>query len=207
MTDFNGKMRLKEAAEEDIYFARRDRELIRALHEEDQPPQHDEKCRDKERQAGKGGAMSTEIFFYRYLLNPLMRGLLRSPMHKVASNSIAILHFRGRQSGRWLNTPLSYMRDGNTVRLLPSNTTHWWRNLRNGPVEIELEIQGSRFQGAAKLFEGDSEVAREGIRKFIAAVPRDARVYGLELDSDKQLQDSSLAAKIAGLVLVEIELA
>ncbi|MGB5835147.1 MAG: putative molybdenum carrier protein [Thiohalocapsa sp.] len=32
MTDFPDKLRLKERAEEDIYFARRDRELIEAMH-------------------------------------------------------------------------------------------------------------------------------------------------------------------------------
>jgi hypothetical protein len=34
MSDFDEKLRLKEKAEEDRYFAHRDRELIRALHEE-----------------------------------------------------------------------------------------------------------------------------------------------------------------------------
>ena len=33
MTDFPEKLRLKALAEEDIFFAKRDRELIRALHE------------------------------------------------------------------------------------------------------------------------------------------------------------------------------
>jgi len=33
MTDFPDKLRLKAMAEEDIYFAKRDRELIRAMHE------------------------------------------------------------------------------------------------------------------------------------------------------------------------------
>jgi hypothetical protein len=33
MTDFPEKLRLKALAEEDIYFAKRDRELIKALHE------------------------------------------------------------------------------------------------------------------------------------------------------------------------------
>jgi len=32
MTDLPEKLRLKEMAEEDVYFARRDRELIKALH-------------------------------------------------------------------------------------------------------------------------------------------------------------------------------
>ena len=150
--------------------------------------------------------MSAEIFFYRYLLNPIMRGLLRSPIHGVASSNIAILHFKGRQSGRWLNTPLSYMRDGDTTRLLSNRDTRWWRNLRDGPVHVELEIRGSRFDGSATLYEGDGEATREGVCKFIAAVPRDAKIYGLELDSDKQLVETSLAPKISDLILVEIEL-
>lgn len=33
MSNFGKKMRLKEKAEEDMYFAKRDRELIRASHE------------------------------------------------------------------------------------------------------------------------------------------------------------------------------
>lgn len=150
--------------------------------------------------------MSASTLFYRYLLNPVMRGLLRSPLHAIASDNIAILHFRGRKSGRWLNTPLSYMREGKTVRLLSNHNTRWWYNLRGGPVDVQLEIQRSRFTGSATLHEGDSEAARAGIRKFIAAVPRDARVYGLELDGNRQLVESSLAEKIHDLVLVEIEL-
>ena len=150
--------------------------------------------------------MSASNLFYRYLLNPVMRGLLRSPLHGVASGNIAILHFRGRKSGRWLETPLSYMREGNTVRLLSNTNTRWWHNLRGGPVDVQLEIRRSRFTGTATLHEGDSEAARAGIRKFIAAVPRDAKVYGLALDGSRQLVESSLAGRISDLALVEIEL-
>lgn len=150
--------------------------------------------------------MSAEMSFYRYLVNPVIRRLLRSPLHGLVSGNIAILHFRGRHSGRRLDTPLSYMREGGTVRLLSSRETRWWRNLRDGPVAVELEIQGTRRRGSALLYDDAGEVARAGVRKFIAAVPRDARVYGLELDSDKQVLEASLAAKIRELILVEIEL-
>ena len=150
--------------------------------------------------------MPAELFFYRYILNPVMRALLRSPIHRLASGNIAILHFKGRRTGRWLNTPLSYMREGDTVRLLSNRTTHWWRNLTDTPTQVKLEIQGVRYQGHATLYDNGGEPALEGIRKFIAAVPRDAKVYGLELDSDRRLSEASLAAKISELILVEIEL-
>ena len=150
--------------------------------------------------------MSAEILFYRYLLNPAMRGLLRSPLHGLASGNIAILHFKGRKSGRWLNTPLSYMREGNRVRLLSNTNTRWWLNLRDGPVGVQIEIQAKRYNGSAMLHEGDSEATREGVRNFIAAVPRDAKIYGLKLDNNKQLLETSLSTRVHELILVEIEL-
>jgi len=44
-----------------------------------------------------------------------------------------------------------------------------------------------QYRGYATLYDRGGEFALGGIRKFIAAVPRDAKVYGLELDSNKQL--------------------
>jgi hypothetical protein len=150
--------------------------------------------------------VSAEIFFYKYLLNPVMRGMLRSPLHTIVSKNIAILHFTGRKSGKAFNTPLSYMREGNTVRFLSSTETLWWQNLRGDAVPVEVEAQRQRMRGTATLLVGDSEALRSAVSKFIAAVPRDAGTYGLKLDDNKQLVEASLATKAAGLVLVEVKL-
>jgi deazaflavin-dependent oxidoreductase (nitroreductase family) len=150
--------------------------------------------------------MSSSNTFYRYVLNPLMRGLLRSPLHDITSHNIGILHFRGRKSGRELNTPLSYTREGDVVRLLSNHGTRWWLNFRGGEARVEIEIARQRHPGTATLLEGDSEALREGVRRFIRALPRDAKVYGLELDADKQVIEASLAAIAGELILVEIRL-
>lgn len=150
--------------------------------------------------------MSSGNSFYRYFLNPVMRGLLRSPLHGITSHNIGIVHFTGRKSGRRLNTPLSYTREGNVVRLLSNQSTRWWLNFRGEGVRVEMEIARQRYPGTAVLLEGDSEALRDGVRRFIRALPRDAKVYGLALDGDGEVIESSLA-KIAGeLVLVEIHL-
>jgi len=150
--------------------------------------------------------MSSSNSFYRYFLNPVMRGLLRSPLHGITSRNIGIVHFSGRKSGRKLSTPLSYTRDGNIVRLLSNQSTRWWPNFRGDGVKVEMEIVRQRYPGTAILLEGDSEALREGVRRFIHALPRDAKVYGLELDENKEVVEKSLA-KIAGqLILVEIRL-
>ena len=151
--------------------------------------------------------MTPQAVFYRYLLNPVMRGLLRSPLHGVASGSIGILHFKGRRSGRPMDTPLSYMREGQTVRLLSATTTRWWINFRGvESAPVEMEIAGQRYPGRARLFEADQEGLRDGVRRFIAVVPRDAPIYGLKLDAQKQVTEDSLAAQAATLILVQVDL-
>ena len=51
MTDFTDKLRLKEMAEEDIYFAKRDQELIKALHERKLAEHLEVDARKKKKQA------------------------------------------------------------------------------------------------------------------------------------------------------------
>ena len=150
--------------------------------------------------------MSSSNSFYRYFLNPVMRGLLRSHLHGIASHNIGIVHFSGRKSGRKLSTPLSYTREGNIVRLLSNQSTRWWLNFRGDGVKVEMEIARQRYPGTAVLLEGDSQALREGVRRFIRALPRDAKVYSLELDTNREVVETSLAKIADQLILVEIRL-
>jgi len=150
--------------------------------------------------------MSSSNSFYRYFLNPVMRGLLRSPLHGITSHNIGIVHFSGRKSGRKLSTPLSYTREGNIVRLLSNRSTRWWLNFRGDGVKVEMEIARQRYPGTAILLEGDSERLREGVRCFIRALPRDAKVYGLKLTANGEVVETSLVAIADQLILVEIQL-
>jgi hypothetical protein len=150
--------------------------------------------------------MSSGNNFYRYFLNPIMRSLLRSPLHGITSDNIGIVHFTGRRSGRKLNTPLSYTREGDIVRLLSNHSTRWWLNFRGEGVKVEMEIARQHHPGTAALLEGDSEALREGVRRFIRALPRDAKIYGLELDANNEVVESSLSKIAAQLVLIEIRL-
>jgi deazaflavin-dependent oxidoreductase (nitroreductase family) len=150
--------------------------------------------------------MTAEIAFYKYFVNPVIRTVLRSPLHGLVSGNIAILHFTGRKSGRALSTPLSYTRDGDVVRLLSSQNTRWWLNFRGADANVEIQMAGQRHSGTAHLLEGDSEELRKSVTRFLTQLPRDAKVYGIKLDRNKQPIPESLAEKAPELILVEIAL-
>ena len=149
-------------------------------------------------------AETIENWAYR-VFNPVMKVLLRSPMHSIASGSLALLHFRGRKSGRQFVTPLSYVRENGTVCLMSAHGTRWWMNLREEGTPVSIEIARETFTGKARLWEGDSEQLRDHVRRFLSALPRDAKIYGIKLDESRRPVEASLAKAARELVFVEVE--
>ena len=76
-------------------------------------------------------------------INPLVTGLLRSPIHGIASASLCVFSYRGRRSGKSYTTPLSFMQEGSTVLLLSSHNTRWWNNFLDEPADVEIVIAGT----------------------------------------------------------------
>jgi hypothetical protein len=139
-------------------------------------------------------------------LNPLMRGLLQSPLHGIASANLCVFFYRGRRSGRSFATPLSFMQEGSLVRLLSSHNTRWWNNFLDGPIDVEIEIARETFHAKARTIVDDSEAFRDGVRAFLTAVPRDAKVYGIKLDANRKPREEDIARAGGHVVLVEVEL-
>jgi len=150
-------------------------------------------------------AEKIEIWIYK-VANPFVKALLRSPLHGIASKNVALLHFRGRKSGREFVTPLSYVREKGTVCLLSAHGTRWWMNLREEGTPVSIEIARETVTGKARLWEGDTEALRERVRRYLTALPRDAKVYGIKLDESNRPVEESLAEVAPELVFVEVEL-
>ncbi|MFK7896121.1 MAG: hypothetical protein AB8G23_09815 [Myxococcota bacterium] len=155
-------------------------------------------------------------------LNTPMRALLRSPFHGVASKHLCILRYAGRKSGRAFETPLSFVQDGGTVRLLSSHATRWWTNFLPAPEDegaaakgplvddagypVEVEIAREVYPGRAVTIRRDSAYFRDGVRGFLTALPRDAVVYGIGLDKERKPVEDDIEGASTHVVLVEIAL-
>ncbi len=150
-------------------------------------------------------ATTTEHGLYR-VLNPVIKAVLRSPLHRLGSKTIALLRFRGRISGREFVTPLSYVRNDQTVWFLSDHSTNWWKNFREGDVPVSIEIARTTVNGTARLWDGDTDELREHVSRYLCALPRDAKVAGIKLDQNKVPIEASLVKVAPTLVMVQVEL-
>ena len=150
-------------------------------------------------------ATTIEHGLYR-VLNPVIKAVLRSPLHRLGSKTIALLRFRGRLSGREFVTPLSYVRNDQTVWFLSDHSTNWWKNFREGDVPVSIEIARTTVNGTARLWDGDTDELREHVSRYLCALPRDAKVAGIKLDQNKVPIEASLVKVAPTLVMVQVEL-
>jgi deazaflavin-dependent oxidoreductase (nitroreductase family) len=118
----------------------------------------------------------------------LVIALLGSPLHRLLSGSTDVIRYTGRRTGRAIETPTQYVRDGEDVVILvghPDRKT-WWRNFRTEQdVELLLarrwvpmravavvgteqpntaarllDVYVRRYPKVAKSFEGDTGASR-----------------------------------------------
>ena len=86
------------------------------------------------------------------LVNQTMKFFLRSPMHGLVSQTVLLVTFTGRKSGKTYTTPVSYTQSGEQVTVFTHAT--WWKNLLNNAL-VSLRIRGRELQGWAEPVDGD----------------------------------------------------
>jgi hypothetical protein len=91
------------------------------------------------------------------IVNPVMRRLLRSPLHRAVSKKLMILSVQGRKTDRTI--PVVVGRHPVDGQLLVSASGSWRHNLRGG-AQVQVTIDGVERTGHAVLEEDPDEVAR-----------------------------------------------
>ena len=80
--------------------------------------------------------------FMNRVAAPVVRALLRSPLHGLLSGSVLLVTYRGRRSGRAFTVPVQYVRDEDAfvVTVGAPGVKQWWRNF-TGPRPAELLVR------------------------------------------------------------------
>ena len=82
------------------------------------------------------------------VMNAVMKPLLRSPIHFLASSWCMLITVRGRKTGRLYTTPVYYHQEGKVVRFFSGKHLKWVKNLDGGAV-VTLRLRGNDVQGTA----------------------------------------------------------
>ena len=78
------------------------------------------------------------------LSNRLIIPLLRSPLHGIISNTLVLLSFQGRKSGKTYAFPTGYTQQENQIEIISSRS--WWKNLRRN-ARATLWLKGKKRSG------------------------------------------------------------
>lgn len=138
--------------------------------------------------------------------NAMVRGVLRSPLHRTMSRSLLLLTYRGRRTGKEYTIPVGYARfaDDELVVIAgrPGGKT-WWTNMR-GSLPVRVRLAGRELQGEARLVTGDDAVPR--LAAYLEQIPRAARGLGLQVGPDGKVAPASLPAAAAAVQVVAVRL-
>lgn len=140
------------------------------------------------------------------VVNPLVKGILYSPLHSLMSHNTVIIKFLGRKSRKRYSTPVSFHESNGQLQCFTGKENQWWRNLVDADT-VKLVLRGQEVTAKPNVSIGGSATLENALRDFLIASPRDARYSGVTFDSTGQ--PNALELKIASekLVMISMEIA
>ncbi len=149
--------------------------------------------------------MDFDRFFSR--LNPAIVGLLRSPLHGIASKGLLVLEITGRRSGKQYAIPVGYQWRSNDVWVLVSKSQRkqWWRNFRT-PHSLSLVIRRERRDGSGVLIDKGSADYRQFIERTFRQLPGLARQFDIDYQKGATITEPMWERVSANAEIVRIQL-
>lgn len=144
------------------------------------------------------------MWFMNHIWNPIVRLILRSPLHGMMSNSLMLITYTGQKSGKEYTLPVSFLENGGSVYVIPGSPEKkvWWHNIHlNTPVQLRL--RGRKVTAKASRLNPDTDLKSINriLELFIRRNPPVAALYNIGRDGDGNLNAEDLG-KAAGKTII-----
>jgi deazaflavin-dependent oxidoreductase (nitroreductase family) len=136
--------------------------------------------------------------------NPIMRGLLNSPLHFMVSNNMMLMTYTGRKSGKSYTTPMNYLAINGAIYTTSYRERVWWRNLRDG-AEVTLHLKGEEVPARAETIEDQTKVA-DSMGQYLKTAPHLAKYMNVRMDADGNPDVEDVARLAQEMIMVRTEL-
>jgi deazaflavin-dependent oxidoreductase (nitroreductase family) len=137
------------------------------------------------------------------LLNPMMKALLRSPLHRFASRQFLLLTVTGRKTGRVYTVPVTRHESGDALVVFAAGG--WRRNLRGGAA-VRVTLDGSERTGEAQLEEDPDRVVQAYKRRLDELGNAGARMLGLKVNVERPVSAEEIKPAVAERAIATIRL-
>ena len=138
------------------------------------------------------------------VMNPAMKGLLRSPLHSLLSSSLMLITYTGPKTGKRYTFPIGYF-EWDENELMSFSSARWWMHLRDGRP-VTLLIKGKQVNAIPKVIEEREEVL-DTLETFIQRLGmRAARRLPLGLPKDHEPTHEELTAIRGGFTLIHFKI-
>jgi hypothetical protein len=140
------------------------------------------------------------------LANPVVRAVLRSPLHKLLDRHLMVLRFSGRRSGRDLFIPVTRQDIDGRLTVVSDSV---WRNNFSGGRDVRLLLDGKWVQSRGMLVADADRIAGAYERRFAElGWKQGARRLGVKVNVGRAPTREELAEGIrtTGLALVHFDL-
>jgi len=136
--------------------------------------------------------------------NPIMKWLIRSPLHGFVSKSMLVIGYTGRKSGKRYETPVNYVRTGDDLLVTSRRNRTWWRNMLGG-APVTVWLRGKQIQANADAYSEQVDVTRY-LQAYLDQVPQNARYFNVALDEQGYPARSQVSQAAQERVIVRIHL-
>ena len=145
------------------------------------------------------------MWFMNHLINPIVRLILRSPVHRLLSGSIVLITYHGRKSGKTYTLPVQYVQADKLIYILPGAPEQktWWRNLRGG-APVQLHLCGHVLSAQAEVLAGDAngDEIRGALNSYLRRFPASARIHHVRRIPDGSFEAADLQAATRQMIVV-----
>jgi deazaflavin-dependent oxidoreductase (nitroreductase family) len=148
------------------------------------------------------------MWFMNHIWNPIVRFIMRSPLHGLMSKDVMLITYHGQKSGKEFTLPVSYLEDGATVFVIPGmpDKKVWWHNIHeNTPVQINLRGKSISTRASLLSAEKDLDVMTNALRLFFRKMPAGASMYKVHKDANGEFNIDDLKQAVRNMVMVSIQ--
>jgi hypothetical protein len=138
------------------------------------------------------------------IINPTFKTLLRTPAHRLLSERLMLLSFKGRRTGKQFTIPVGYAETDGGV--LIATESPWWKNLRGG-APVEVWLRGRKRSGTADVITDETGMS-DSYRVMLKNFAQLQEIIGVRLGPDGEpIRDDVVRARERGHVVVQVRLA